>query len=721
MTRCLYVEPMLQSFGVFADESLAAFTERHAYQLPILALTPAGALKRQFADPSIRGVVFGLASGLPSRAVLRLAAEALRRGRAVYLYWPHETAIEVVDRERLSSLWRHWLAYNVGRRLLAVLRRARAARREAPGAPSRPAAAELDPPALAALAFIAADFESTKAHLIGAVGETRRLAALAAPLAARLGALRDGAAADAGLRADLARASAEIGALHASLEGLRAHMEGGETALLRVGVNLAELLATARPAPPPRPALVAVATPAPVAAYRRTLEAMRARVAPVPFALARSPSPAEPAAGAGVYLRTDYWAQLVSGGSYGHTCYVARELAALSRDFLCLTGSHYALLGELGLREEVVRPPFQSSSETDLLLADSFYYDAFRARLERLRPAYLFERLCLGNFAGARLSRDLGIPYIVEYNGSELSMRRSFGSGPYVHEDLFLEAEDLAFRQATAITVISDAVRDDLLRRGVDPAKILVNPNGVDCEEYAPAEAAQKREIRAALGLRDEPLVGFIGTFGGWHGIDVLAAALPAICDRAPEAKFLLIGDGNLKPLMTEAIRAHGLQNRVVDVGRTEQRAGARLLKAADICVAPHASHMVDSPFFGSPTKLFEYMALGAGIVASDLEQMGLVMSPALRPADFAGARPAVGDARGVLCRPGDVDDFVAGVLALLRERETAEALGRNARAAALAHYSWRAHVARIWDHVVALPSTAAPADSARALQSARG
>ena len=52
------------------------------------------------------------------------------------------------------------------------------------------------------------------------------------------------------------------------------------------------------------------------------------------------------------------------------------------------------------------------------------------------------------------------------------------------------------------------------------------------------------------------------------------------------------------------------------------QAEGARLLKACDIFVSPHNSHMVDSKFFGSPTKVFEYMAIGGGIVASDLEQI---------------------------------------------------------------------------------------------------
>ena len=72
-------------------------------------------------------------------------------------------------------------------------------------------------------------------------------------------------------------------------------------------------------------------------------------------------------------------------------------------------------------------------------------------------------------------------------------------------------------------------------------------------------------------------------------------------------------------------------------VGRVPQAEGARLLKACDLYVSPHNTHMVDSRFFGSPTKIFEYMAMAGGIVASDLEQIGEVLSPALR-VDRSGA-----------------------------------------------------------------------------------
>jgi ubiquinone/menaquinone biosynthesis C-methylase UbiE len=106
---------------------------------------------------------------------------------------------------------------------------------------------------------------------------------------------------------------------------------------------------------------------------------------------------------------------------------------------------------------------------------------------------------------------------------------------------------------------------------------------------------------------------------------------------------------------------------------------------------------MVDSKFFGSPTKIFEYMAMAGGIVASDLEQIGQILSPALRPGDLAAPEVAVTDQRAVLCEPGNVDQFVSAVAGLAMRLDIARALGHNARAAVAEHYSWARHVDHIW------------------------
>jgi len=439
---------------------------------------------------------------------------------------------------------------------------------------------------------------------------------------------------------------------------------------------------------------------------RTLITALREHVTPVPFSGALPPSASSKLPGTGIYLRFDFWSRIESGGSYGHTCYVAKELAATTEAFHCFMAHRFSLLDTFGVPQHVIPPLSEIASENVIVEVSRYYYEQLRHAIQALalKPTYIYERLVLGNYAGAMLSQALQIPYILEYNGSEISMRRSFDRSGYIHEDVYERAELLSFEQATFISVISAEVKASLLARGVPEQKILVNPNGADLIDYAPAAAAEKHTIRTTLGFRDtDRVVGFSGTFGGWHGVDVLAAAIPLICNKAPTAKFLLIGDGNLKHLVDAAVREHRLEDRVISVGRVPQSEGARLLKACDVYVSPHNRHMVDSKFFGSPTKLFEYMAMAGGIVASDLEQIGEVLRPALSPSAFNSREISVDAERAVICLPGSIDDFVQGVVGLIERPDVCQALGANARQAVADHYSWTQHVAHLWKFAAAL------------------
>lgn len=609
--RCLYLSPDGR-LGIVDDRRLESTTERHKLELSWRALDePSASIEQLVVAPGYQGLVLEMYVGWAGRDRLQLAGRALRGGRRVWLYWPLESAVEHVDRERLSSLWRHWVFITAALTCRRLLRRTTA---------------------------------------------VARRAASVLPVGAKA----------------LLRAHAPAQAVVP--DGTQ------DEARVRRFVVLDGLIASATP----------VAFTAPLA------------------------TPETPIPGVGAYLRTDFWSKIESGGSYGHTCYVAKELAAVTESFVCFMAHRYRLLDDYGLRQIELPPPSATASEDDIVTATDHYDRVLRVAMQALRPAYLYERLCLGNYVGALLSRDLRIPYIVEYNGSEISMRRSFDGQGYQYEAEYLKAEAFAFAQATMISVISAEVRDGLVARSVDPGKILVNPNGADLDAYAPAAPDEKARIQAEVGLEPgRPVVGFTGTFGGWHGIDVLAAALPRIAERVPEAQYLLIGDGNYKHLIDTAVAEHGLQDRVRCSGRVPQTEGARLLKACDLYVSPHSSHMVDSKFFGSPTKIFEYMAMGGGIVASDLEQIGQILSPALRASDLAGAGVDAGDARSVLCEPGDVDDFVEAVSRLLSRPELWPVLGLNARQAVAQHYSWARHVGRLWPFLRGERDTA-PVDDLR-------
>ena len=326
---------------------------------------------------------------------------------------------------------------------------------------------------------------------------------------------------------------------------------------------------------------------------------------------------ASPRSMPGLYLRTDFWVRIMSGGSYGHTCYVAKELAAVDRAIRLSAAAAIRLLDTLGVTQVVmIRRPNVRNEDAIVARVRSLLPDR-QAALEALRPAYIYERLCLGNYVARAAQPRAAIPYIVEYNGSEISMRRSFDGTATVYEDVYLEGggggvpagdADLASSRRR----VKDRSRRARRRRG----KILVNPNGADLDSYAPRV---RREKRSAARSSDSP------TTIAWSGSPARSAAgtastcwrrrFPRICAGVPAVQFLLIGDGNHKPLVDAEVERHRLSDRVRSVGRVPQEEGARLLKACDIFVSPHNSHMVDSKFFGSPTKIFEYMAMGGGIV----------------------------------------------------------------------------------------------------------
>jgi len=116
------------------------------------------------------------------------------------------------------------------------------------------------------------------------------------------------------------------------------------------------------------------------------LRAARQKAKAVPFPVLRQPpSPQHLISGRGLYLRTDFWNPIVSGGSYGHTCYVAKELAAVTESFVCYLANRFPLLDELGVAQ-VVMPRFAERSDEDNIAQATPFYVA------QLRPVFAAER-----------------------------------------------------------------------------------------------------------------------------------------------------------------------------------------------------------------------------------------------------------------------------------------------------------------------------------------
>jgi len=406
------------------------------------------------------------------------------------------------------------------------------------------------------------------------------------------------------------------------------------------------------------------------------------------------------------YLNCNLWFGLKAGGSVGHISGVANSLMDAGLDLLLFTAGDRLLVDDRA--HFVSLPPPRMLAvpvETSQYRFGRRCFTAIRQTLTHTNVRFIYQRNSLGNYAGVALSRRLGVPLVLEYNGSEAWVAKNWGRPLRFHDTAAL-AEDVNIRHAHLIVTVSDVLRDELLERGVEPERIVTYPNCIDPATFDPerfsaeANAQTRREIGFGPG---DVIATFIGTFGQWHGVDVLAQAIRRmVLERrkqldALQLRFLLIGDGQKMALVRDALAIPDADRYVHLAGLVPQRAAPRFLAASDLLLSPHVGNADGSRFFGSPTKLFEYMAMGRGIVASDLDQIGEVLRPAVvlpgrLPAGTAGDDGAV----AVLVPPGDVDRLIEGIELLAGDRALRDALGRNARHLALSRYTWRHHVAAI-------------------------
>lgn len=304
----------------------------------------------------------------------------------------------------------------------------------------------------------------------------------------------------------------------------------------------------------------------------------------------------------------------------------------------------------------------------------------------------VYQRYALGSYAGLELARGLGVPLVLEFNSSEIWTERNWGTGrvPLARTLEALERRNLL--DASLIVVVSQPLKDQLIQEGIDPGRVLVNPNGVDVRELADARAQPPAHWRSKVGLPPAPTVGFVGTFGLWHGVKLLPELIERVAACRDDARWVLIGDGPLREQVAADIERRGLSDRVRLTGVVPHPRAVEMLACCDVCVSPHVRNPDGTAFFGSPTKLFEYMGLGRAIVASDLDQIGDVLD----------------DGRtALLAPPEDVPAAASAVVRLLDDEGLRARLGEAALQAAIANHSWDAHVARILDALGVAPNPA--------------
>jgi glycosyltransferase involved in cell wall biosynthesis len=387
--------------------------------------------------------------------------------------------------------------------------------------------------------------------------------------------------------------------------------------------------------------------------------------------------------GAPVYLRTDLTFGLSSGGSLGHIAGVLNHLDKFTGKPIFLSTDIIPTVKE-DLETYIILPKkeFWDFKELPSIHFNEIFQQAVQKYLKDKKVSFIYQRYSINNYSGLKLARLYNVPFILEYNGSEIWIHQHWRRS-LKYERLSERIELLNLRAADIVVVVSQAMKEELLTRGIDAEHVLVNPNGVDPDRYSPD--VDGSGIRRQYYLNGKNVIGFIGTFDKWHGAEILAEAFGQLLHRYPEyqgqVKLFMIGNGITMPQVRENIRKFNINENCILTGLIPQEEGPKYLAACDILVASHKPNPDGTPFFGSPTKVFEYMAMGRGIVASDLDQIGQVLKH---------------DYSAWLVKPGDIESLMIGLKTLIDDRPRRERLGRAARQEVVAEYTWREHTGKI-------------------------
>ena len=282
----------------------------------------------------------------------------------------------------------------------------------------------------------------------------------------------------------------------------------------------------------------------------------------------------------------------------------------------------------------------------------------------------------LNGLAGARAAKKLGLPFVYEIRAfwEDAAVGNGTGSEGSLRYRLTRALENYVVKRADRIAVICEGLRNDLVSRGVAAEKIFVSPNGVDMELFGnppPPDAA----LAAELGLTGKKVIGYIGSFYDYEGIDDLIAAMPLM---QSDAHLLLVGGGPMEAALRAQAGASAAKDRIHFVGRVPHEEVERYYSLVDILAYPRKKMRLTD--LVTPLKPLEAMAQGRLVAASSV----------------GGHRELIEDGvTGALFAPDDPAAAAKSLDALLANTESWPTRKANARNFVAKERNWRKNIVR--------------------------
>jgi PEP-CTERM/exosortase A-associated glycosyltransferase len=383
----------------------------------------------------------------------------------------------------------------------------------------------------------------------------------------------------------------------------------------------------------------------------------------------------------------DHSVPLHSGYTF-RTLAILREQRRLGWDTIQLTSSkHYGAAADVedfdGFRFYRTRVAESTLRKLPVLGQAAVVLDTLQRMndvIDLTRPDLIHAHSpCLNGIAAIRAGRARAVPVVYEMRASWEDAAVDHGSTTErsVRYRLSRNLETWVLRRADAVTTICEGLRQEILGRGIPVEQATVVPNGVDLDEF-PVIGPIDAGLKSKLNLDGCFVLGFLGSFYSYEGLDLLISALPAILAFEPTAKVLLVGGGREERALVEQAARIGLGDRVIMVGRVPHSEVARYYGIVDLLVYPRKSIRLTE--LVTPLKPLEAMAQGRLLIASNV----------------GGHRELIRDGQtGFLFEPNDPRCLADAVNRVIESRGTWSSVRLAGRAFVEAERTWKAAAAQ--------------------------
>jgi glycosyltransferase involved in cell wall biosynthesis len=318
--------------------------------------------------------------------------------------------------------------------------------------------------------------------------------------------------------------------------------------------------------------------------------------------------------------------------------------------------------------------------EPNQLLSNLRYLREERRILAQDRPDLLVARLDLYLFSAVKLAKQQRLPLVLEVDSPEAYEFRTFYSNYWRTPNVLEAIEAYNIQNADACVTVSNKLADYFQTQSVTKERMHVVSNGADLSKFNPNLSSA--EVRAKYGLHNAIVIGFIGSFHYWHGVDNLIALIKAATANNASVKFLMVGDGGaMKSQLQKFVAENNLAQRVVLTGHVAHDEVGKHVAAMDIVLAPYPALEF---FYYSPVKIFEYLACGKPVLSSRLGQIQEIISDGVN---------------GFLSNPGDNADYSRKLARLIDDAELRQRIGVEAYQTIARQHTWE-HKARAWSEI---------------------